>query len=218
MVAQPPTLASRAASLAPVVFLLAAPAVLLLGTGSLCPAGECRPGTFDKAGMALAAQGHAPLADAFFRAVTWGGSIFVLGPLALLHALFAWRVLRSPRAFFVPAALAGAALLAFATKIVVARERPDVAALIAMPADASFPSAHALQASAFVTAWLLAPGRSDGSPRSGEIALGIVLVALVAWSRLHLQVHYPSDVLFALAAGTLWAVTFRQLSIWRQKP
>ena len=52
---------------------------------------------------------------------------------------------------------------------------------------------------------------------AGGIALGIILVALVAWSRLHLQVHFPSDILYAIAAGTIWAVAFRQLPMWSPK-
>jgi undecaprenyl-diphosphatase len=214
--ASPP--ANRPASALPLALLLAAPAVLLLGAAGLCLAADCRPGPFDAAGMALAARGQGPLTDAFFRALTWGGSVLVLGPLALVCAALAWRHLRSPRALFLPVALAGAALLAFAAKIAVDRERPAVAALIEMPADASFPSAHALQVSAFVTAWLLAPGRDRRPPRLAEVALGIVLVASVAWSRLHLQVHYPSDILFGLAAGVLWVVSLRRLSVWRPEP
>jgi undecaprenyl-diphosphatase len=197
--------------------LLAAPALLFLGAAGICSADDCRPGAFDAAGMVLAARGQAPLADAFFRSMTWAGSIIVLAPLAIVHAMIAWQRMRSPRAFFVPAALAGAALMAYVTKIAVARERPDIVALVDMPADASFPSAHSLQAGAFVTAWLLAPGRDDRQPREAEIALAILLAATVAWSRLHLQVHYPSDILFGLAAGVIWAVTFRQLSIWSAK-
>ena len=208
--------AGRFGSLAPLVLLLAAPAVLFLGAGAVCPAADCRPGTFDAAGMALAARGHGPLADAFFRILTWGGSILVLGPLAVIHAIFAWNRLRSPRALFVPVALAGAALMAYATKIAVDRERPDLAALIEMPADTSFPSAHSLQASAFAMAWLLAPARRQ--PIKLEVAFAILLVALVAWSRLHLQVHYPSDILFGLTAGLIWVVALRRLSYWNPKP
>jgi undecaprenyl-diphosphatase len=208
---QPTAPATRAAPWGPAALLLAAPAILCLGAISIGAGG--RPGGFDAAGLALAARAHAPLADAFFRAVTWAGSILVLMPLALAHALVAWRRLRAPGALFLPAALAGAALLGFAAKIAVDRNRPDVATLIEMPADASFPSAHTLQVSAFATAWLLAPGRSRRTGRL-EIALATLLVALVAWSRLHLQVHYPSDILFGLAAALVWVLGLRCLPIW----
>lgn len=207
-----PTPAPAPAKQAAPWLLLAAPALLALG------AAGCRPGDFDAAGMALAARAHAPLADAFFRAVTWGGSIVVLAPLALAHAAFAWRRLKDRRAFFVPLALAGATALGFVAKIAVDRARPDLAALIEMPVDASFPSAHALQATAFAAAWLLAPGRARGRPALAESALAVLLVGLVAWSRLHLQVHYPSDILFALAAGLAWVLALRRLSFWSPRP
>jgi undecaprenyl-diphosphatase len=207
--------ATRTALWAPAAWLLVAPAILWLGALGL--AADGRPGGFDAAGMVLAARGHMPLADAFFRTVTWAGSILVLMPLAITHALFAWRRLRSPGALFLPAALASAALLGFAAKIAVDRARPEVATLIEMPADASFPSAHALQASAFATAWLLAPGRS-GWPGGLDIVLVTLLVALVAWSRLHLQVHYPSDILFGLAAGIVWTLALRRLPVWSPQP
>ena len=66
-------------------------------------------------------------------------------------------------------------------------------------------------------AWLLAPGRKKG-PHGAEIALAVAFVALVAWSRLHLQVHYPSDIFFGLAAGVLWVASLRRLSVWRSAP
>ncbi len=214
----PSRLAGRRAVVAQLALLLAAPAVLLLAAAIICPDGDCRPGRFDLAGMALAARGHAPSADAFFRLVTWGGSILFLGPLALAHGAWMWQHLGSRQAFFLPGALAGAALIACGAKILVARERPDVAALVDMPADASFPSAHTLQVSAFVMAWLLAPGPVGGRSGSAAIGLGILAVTLVAWSRLHLQVHYPTDILFALAAGAIWVLALRQLTFWSPKP
>ncbi len=209
------------AGIAGAIGLLSAPALLLLGAGLVCADSACHSPAFDIAGMALAAQGQGPLADVFFRVLTWAGSIVVLGPLAIGLAIHAWQRQPGspkparPQALFVPVALAGAALMAYATKLAIARPRPEVAALIEMPADASYPSAHALQISAFVAAWLLAPGRSTGPPRLAPIALAMLLVVLVAWSRLHLQVHYPGDILFALAAGAVWVVTLRQLPGWR---
>jgi len=206
-------MATRMMRWLPAMLVFAASIGLLLGGGSVCAGTDSRPRAFDFAGMALAAGGHGPLADAFFRSITWAGSIFVLAPLAFAHTLFTWRHRRSAAVLFLPAALVGASLMAYATKIAIARDRPDVAALIDMPTDASFPSAHTLQASAFALAWLISPSRS-GRPHVAEIALAILLVALVAWSRLHLQVHFPTDVLFALVAGIVWVLCLRRLPIW----
>lgn len=208
----------RSVPLLTAVLLLTAPALLFLGAAIICISGDCRPGSFDSAGVAFAARGHAPLSDAFFRAVTWGGSILILGPLAIFNAMVMWHRLRCAGALFVPVALAGASLMAYATKSAVARERPEVAPLIDMPVDASFPSAHTLQIGAFVMAWLLAPTRRTPRPVAWEIAVAILVIALVSWSRLHLQVHYPSDILFALAAAAVWVVALRQSSLWSARP
>ncbi|MCX9155746.1 phosphatase PAP2 family protein [Niveibacterium sp. 24ML] len=194
--------------------ILTAPAILVLGAAITCPAGECRAGAFDTGGLALAATAHGPLADAFFRAVTWAGSVLVLGPLALLHAAMHWRRQPSVAAFFVPGALAGAVLMAHAMKLALDRKRPALAALIDMPIDASFPSAHSLQIAAFITAWLVAPGRNAAPWRTPAMIAGTALVVLVAWSRLHLQVHFPSDILIGLIAGLAWPLTLRHLPTW----
>lgn len=189
--------------------------IALLVAGGLCVGADSRFGAFDAAGMRLAAHGHGPQADEFFRAITWFGSILVLAPLALVHAIVAWRHINSTAAFFLPTSLAGASLMAYLVKISAARDRPEVVSLIDMPTDASFPSAHTLQASAFALAWLMTPSRSR-HPTAIEILLATALVVLVAWSRLHLQVHYPTDILFALAAGVIWVVGLSLLPVWRK--
>lgn len=199
-----------------VAWLLAAPALLLVGAALVCAPGNCQPGAFDILGLRLAAQAHDPLVDGLFRGLTWAGSILVLAPLALVQAGLAWRRQRHVRAFFLPVALAGASLMAYAAKHLIGRERPTVAALIDMPADASFPSAHTLQITAFVLAWLCAPGRL--APAGGvPWALGGLAIVLVAWSRVHLQVHFPTDILFGLVVGAVWVLTLRRLPTWTDR-
>ena len=205
--------AKQKGDLRSIAWLLAAPALLALGAGLVCAPGNCQPGAFDVLVLRLAAQAHASLADGLFRGLTWAGSILVLAPLALVQAGLAWRRLRHVRALFLPVALAGASLMAYAAKHLIGRERPAVAALIDMPADASFPSAHALQITAFVLAWLCAPGRV-GPVGGMPSVLGGLAIVLVAWSRVHLQVHYPTDILFGLAAGAVWVLALRRLPIW----
>ncbi len=87
-------------------------------------------------------------------------------------------------------------------KNLVARPRPcwgDIPfeRLIANPTDYSFPSGHTL--SSFIAAITLY--RADKRP--GIAAL--VLAALIAFSRLYLYVHYPSDVLGAIALAFIIA-------------
>jgi undecaprenyl-diphosphatase len=139
-----------------------------------------------------------------FRGITWLGSIAVLLPLALL---LAWRYeqrgLRGA-ALLLSGSLAGAWLFARIGKLLVERPRPDLhPALIEMPADLSFPSAHAMQIAAFALAWALAPGTRR---TLAQLALAPAAVLLVALSRLYLQVHYPTDVLFGLIAAAAWVL------------
>ncbi len=69
----------------------------------------------------------------------------------------------------------------------------------------SFPSGHTLHATvtygflAFIVAWNLPPAR-----RWWVYAPTVVLIALIALSRLYLGAHWLSDVLGSLALGTLW--------------
>lgn len=191
-----------------VAALLAALAVLCGGGLALCGGGVCRVPAWDAALLATLDAVRSPVLDRALHGLTWLGSIAVLLPLALVAALAdARRGGAAP--FFVPAALLGAWALSFIAKTAIARPRPDAfAPLIALPADASFPSGHAMQAAAFVAALLLRPGARPGVAAA---LVGAASVGAVAVSRPYLQVHYPSDVLAGVLAGALWAVALRRL-------
>ncbi|OYX28429.1 MAG: hypothetical protein B7Z03_11630 [Hydrogenophilales bacterium 32-62-9] len=83
------------------------------------------------------------------------------------------------------------------------RFRPDLfEPLTVLPVDASFPSAHAAQITAFaLAAWFLL----SRSKRILFAPLLLTLVVAVAFSRLYLQVHWPSDVIVGVALGLLCA-------------
>lgn len=92
---------------------------------------------------------------------------------------------------------------AIVIKLAVRRKRPhhpDIAVNVGTPSSLSFPSAHATSSTA--AAMLLC--RATRSP------LPLVIVPLMAMSRLVLGVHYPSDVLAGIAVGaTVARVTAR---------
>lgn len=146
--------------------------------------------------------------------VTWLGSVIVLLPLALaigwrMDGARQWR----NRAFLL-AAVFGAAVAAHALKWAIDRERPDLyPSLIAMPADASLPSAHAMQITAFVAAWLIA---THNWRHPGQVIAGLTLVAAVAFSRLYLQVHFLSDILLGIVGGLIWVAMLSRLPFWRR--
>lgn len=92
-------------------------------------------------------------------------------------------------------------------KPLVARPRPydyqlehfgkTVALLIAAPHDFSFPSGHTLASFEAATV-LLIHNRKMGIP-------AVILACLIAFSRLYLYVHYPTDVLTSVLLGICFA-------------
>ena len=74
--------------------------------------------------------------------------------------------------------------------------------LIAVPAGSSFPSAHTLSSFAAAMA-IWRTERRLGIP-------AMILAALIAFSRLYLYVHYPSDVL----AGAILGLWIGWLAVW----
>jgi undecaprenyl-diphosphatase len=156
--------------------------------------------TLDTAVLGWFAGQRGPVLDAFFAAVTWGGSLWLVLPASLLLAALAWRTQRSAAAWLLALGPLLASIAGWALKFAVARPRPDqFSAVVAIPADPSFPSGHTTQAAAFALACLLA---AHARPNAALVAVAIAYVGLVAASRLYLQVHFPSDV----AAGLVLAV------------
>ncbi|MBO3083831.1 phosphatase PAP2 family protein [Cellulomonas sp. zg-ZUI188] len=105
----------------------------------------------------------------------------------------------------VSAAAFGAHAGAVVLKRVVRRKRPNdprVAVLTSTPSDLSFPSAHVASTTAAVVA--LAP--LVGMPFAVAAAGGM------AFSRVLLGVHYPSDVAVGAALGAVSAVVVRRVA------
>jgi undecaprenyl-diphosphatase len=76
-------------------------------------------------------------------------------------------------------------------------------AIIAIPDSYSFPSGHAVAASAlYITlALVAAQGERRKRPRRLLVWSGVLVAVLVAWSRVYLGVHYLSDVVGGLLLG-----------------
>ena len=136
--------------------------------------------------------------DAFFSTITHigDGGIFWIALAALLLCIPKTRKL----GLCVAAALLFDVLLCnVLIKPAVDRVRPyavrDVILLIRQPTDASFPSGHAAAAFAVSTALAL---------RRSRLAIpAVILATVIAFSRLYLYVHYPTDVFAGIALGAL---------------
>jgi len=175
---------------------------------AVCPDGRCGIGDFDRVGLGLAHALRSEWLDGAMERATWLGSLLLLLPLT---ATVAWLLLRSRRrreASFLLLALLGASALSHVFKLWVARPRPDLfPALLDMPGDWSFPSAHVMQATAAVVAWLFVTRHSRAF---WAILLGLA-VLLVGLSRIYLQVHFPSDVVAGILAAALWVAGLHAL-------
>jgi membrane-associated phospholipid phosphatase len=139
--------------------------------------------------------------DRLIIAITWLGSLWILGPAA---ALIAWRLNKLDRlnhAWLLLGTLGGVAMIGRMAKWWIERPRPDLHTwLPVLPMDTSYPSLHALQATAFFLALAMIVRRTWFWP------VAVTTAALVALSRLYLQVHYPSDIAAGVGGATLWTL------------
>lgn len=102
-------------------------------------------------------------------------------------------------------------------KPLVARTRPFVTAgvslLVPPPTDGSFPSGHtAASFAAAMSLWFM---------KSRLAKPALLLAALIAFSRLYLFVHYPTDIAGGILAGTLaayaaWKLVGRRGWNWKR--
>jgi undecaprenyl-diphosphatase len=192
--------------LPPVVVLAAIAAMVgAIGRGWVCHGLGCDAASMDARILEWLYLHRREWLDRPMIAATWLGSAYVLLPLAILWAL-GHRADRASR-ILVPLALIGAALSVHVMKAAVARPRPALhEAIIALPEDLSFPSAHAAQSAAFWLALgLQAQARGPHGLRALLIAVATIVVLAVCTSRMYLQVHYPSDVAAGLLIGIAWA-------------
>ena len=144
-------------------------------------------------------QLHHPVSDFFFSNITLLGNAGIVWIVACIIMLCIkkyrkWGVLFMISLVF--CFLFGNIFL----KNVIARERPcwvntDIVLLIANPTDYSFPSGHSMHS--FVGAlsiWF-------ANKKWGIAAF--ILAGLIAFSRMYLFVHYPSDVVAGIAIGLI---------------
>jgi undecaprenyl-diphosphatase len=135
-----------------------------------------------------------------FDAITVTGSADVLVPLTAVATVALLIARRRFEAGLLAASTISSASVVYIVKTVVGRARPDL-----WPAQwywgSSFPSGHTLVVAAFATASALSLARIWPATREWAVALAIVWVVLVAFSRLALGVHWPTDVLAAACIG-----------------
>lgn len=145
---------------------------------------------------------HGPLLDELMTGITFLGDKGWFW--ILLAAVFLCIKKTRPLGLAMAVSIAAGALIGnLALKPLVARQRPcwldpSVALLIANPGDFSFPSGHTLVSFEGAVSIFLY------NRKWGWWALA--LAVLIAFSRLYLFVHFPTDVLAGAALGTAIAL------------
>ncbi len=160
---------------------------------------------FDAQAMQAIAGGRDATLTSIAWVVTEAGSFVLLAPLSIAFLLLRrWKRPADDIALVVIAA--GSALLPFVVKLIVARPRPTIGNLSHL-SSLSFPSEHTTQAAAIylAIAIMLSQTLARGW-REAAIAIGVVIALAVAWSRVYLGLHYPTDVAAGLVLGWGWAL------------
>lgn len=139
------------------------------------------------------------------QVVTDAGSFALLAPLAVAFVLLRrWKRPADDIALVVIAA--GSAALPSVVKLIVARPRPTIEHLTHLT-SLSFPSEHTTQAAAiYLTIAILLSKSLNRGWRELVIGLAVAIALAVAWSRVYLGVHYPTDVIAGLLLGWSWAL------------
>lgn len=139
-----------------------------------------------------------------FRIVTFAGNGVFLLLVAAGTGVWLWRRHELSQALLVAVVFVGGEFLNLALKLAFQRPRPELA--FVHLETYSFPSGHAMMSAAVygLLAVLALPLLTTLKARVGLVSAVVLLVALIAFCRLYLGVHYLSDVLAGVSVGAAW--------------
>ncbi|HEY6513636.1 MAG TPA: phosphatase PAP2 family protein [Burkholderiaceae bacterium] len=143
----------------------------------------------------------------YFEAITLSASSTVLTPLTMAATIGLLTMRRRVGALLVAGSVVSAALVVYAMKVIIGRERPALWE-VQWYWGSSFPSGHTLVMAAFATSAALVAGRVWPAVRIPALVLALVWTLLVGLSRLVLGVHWPTDVMVAACVGMAMPLAF----------
>jgi undecaprenyl-diphosphatase len=155
----------------------------------------------DRAARSTIREGRALALDAPMRVLSDLSTGYVLLPLTVAGSVVLWRRGHRTVARALPLIGVGTAAVLALTKWMIGKPRPSLRGY-------AFPSGHVFGVTVFVVMvvyllWLY------GAPRRWRYAAtagGLVFIAAVAYSRLHVGAHWPSDVLGGAVFGIAFAL------------
>lgn len=161
-----------------------------------------------RTGMEYHPMGGMRLEEAVRDITALGGFLLTsLMTIAACTALLFLKLRREATLFAISVALGW--LLNNSMKLLIGRDRPELVPRLAEASGFSFPSGHSFaSAMVYVGMALAFASMSDRhSVRYTLVGSAMVLSAMIAWSRVMLGVHYPSDALAGWMGGAAWAFT-----------
>ncbi len=142
------------------------------------------------------------------RDVTGLGGIFLRSLFALgaVAALLFLRLRREAAIYFFTIASGWA--VSGGLKLLVGRDRPELVPHLATAGGGSFPSGHSFgSALVYIGMALAFASLSERQAvRLTIVASAVAVSMMVAWSRVLLGVHYPTDVIAGWLGGAGWAL------------
>ena len=157
---------------------------------------------------AWAISRRSPGATTFFATMSTIGGPIGLAALVVMVAIVLVVLRRYGWVLYLAVTVGGGALFNQELKRFFARARPDIAEMLRQAHGYSFPSGHAMGSTVVFGAlsYLAFRTATQWRWKAAAVALGATIVLAVSLSRVYLGVHWISDVVAGIAAGTLWVV------------
>ena len=156
-----------------------------------------------------------PQLDAFAVFFTKVGVFWGVFPFAIASTLYLFFKKYWYRLTYWLVVLGGSIVINRTVKLLLHRARPHLWQSPAPELDYGFPSGHAMSSMTLVSALVILTWNTAW--RWPVVLGGGAFVLLIAWTRLYLGVHYPSDILAGWAVSIAWAVGISLLIRTRAK-
>ncbi|AFY31825.1 phosphatase PAP2 family protein [Calothrix sp. PCC 7507] len=145
-----------------------------------------------------------PQLDMFAVVLTRIGSFWTAFPILSAIALLLWQRKKWRSLTYLITTGLGSAIINRTTKEIMHRVRPQLWESLAPEFDYAFPSGHAMTSMTLVMILIIL---AKSHPWRGLVVIfGGLYVLAIAWTRLYLGVHFPSDILAGWMVAIAWAI------------